>query len=86
MVSSPLIYSLNHQQMLTMVEAGTPRECLSKLVKRFPSLEPALLTEDGEPRHGVYVFLNKNLLQADQMDEPLESGDEIGILTLIDGG
>ena len=84
-VFSPLLYQFNKQQEAE-VNGKTVGECLSNLMKRFPSLKRLLFDENGSIHDYLYLYLNKQNTPADELTRPVKDGDEIHIIVLVLGG
>ena len=68
------------------LEAGTVKESLEKLCKRFPGLEN-MIFKDEEIQPYINVFLNgRNISELNGLGTALNSGDEIAIFPPVSGG
>lgn len=68
------------------VNANSTQEALNALVQRHPDLAPVLFEGNGQVRSVHRLYLNGDVLEADEMDRSLDADDELGILTAIAGG
>ena len=85
-VSSPLLYGPNNHKLSVDVDADTPMECVKELVGRFPELTPVLFGNRTKLRNDIFLFHNKKLLTAEELNIKLKNGDELDILPLLEGG
>ncbi len=68
------------------LEAGTVKESLEKLCKRFPGLED-MIFKDKDIRPYMNVFLNgRNISELNGLGTVLNPGDEIAIFPPVSGG
>jgi molybdopterin synthase sulfur carrier subunit len=70
------------------VEAGdTVRTVLERLLSRYPDLRPRILDEAGEPQRAVNLFLNGRMIDyLDNLNTPVQDGDELAIFPPVAGG
>ena len=68
------------------VNGGTVRECLDLFVAEFPQVKEILFNQEGELFGYVNIFVNNESCLSEGMDKPVGDGDEIYILTIVDGG
>lgn len=67
--------------------AGKVGEALDQLWSRHVGLRDRVLTEQGEVRPHVNVFVNSQVVRRDQvLQTPLESDSEICIMPAVSGG
>jgi hypothetical protein len=69
---------------VVMVEGGTVRECLAGLIATFPVFHD-LLYGDAYSLSALVIYRDE-LIVPDQLDRPVEDGDEISLLPIIYGG
>lgn len=68
------------------LEAGTVKESLEKLCKRFPGLENMIFKGEGI-RSYMNVFLNgRNISELNGLGTALDPDDEIAIFPPVSGG
>ena len=66
---------------------ATVREALSELKRVHPAVHDRLVTEQGELREHVNVFVGKeNVRRSRGLDTPLGEEDEILVLPAVSGG
>ena len=66
---------------------ATLREALDDLWERHAGLKDRVLTEQGEVRQHVNIFVNSNIVRRDQaLNEPLKDTAEICIMPAVSGG
>ena len=68
------------------VSGGTVGECLAELVRLYPDLREALLTDGGAVRPGIAVFLNGENAYPDEPRKTVRDGDTIHIAQMVLGG
>lgn len=69
------------------VEATTLRGCLDALLADYPLLRPHLLTQSGELRRHVNLFLNEvNVRWIDDWGVELRPGDTVTVIQAVSGG
>ena len=65
----------------------TVREALNDLWARHTGLKDRVLTEQGEVRQHVNIFVNSSIVRRDQvLNAPLKDTDEICIMPAVSGG
>jgi molybdopterin synthase sulfur carrier subunit len=70
-----------------VVPGATVSDALDALDQQFPGIGERLRDDTGQIRRFVNVFVNgKNVRDADGIDTPLTSGDELGIIPAMAGG
>lgn len=67
-------------------ECKTVGECFRKLVGRYPSLQKMLFDEKDRLAGNLLVFVNGDSVTGDILATPLNPGDEVFPLMIIDGG
>ena len=61
--------------------------CLEELGNQFPKLKDRLWNEQGELDRSIAIYINGNDIRfLQQLDTPLEAGDEISIIPAMAGG
>jgi sulfur-carrier protein len=68
------------------VDAKTVLSALHALVAQHPALASVLLDGRGRPRAIHRLFLNGDMLRGDDVEGPVNDGDELAVLTAIAGG
>ena len=66
------------------VEAHNPRQALRMLAQQFPKLVPDVLTPDGLAEHWRLSLGGKRFLT--DLDLPLETGDDLVLVSALAGG
>ena len=66
------------------VEAHSPRQALRMLAQQFPKLVPDVLTPDGLAEHWRLSLGGKRFLT--DLDLPLETGDDLVLVSALAGG
>jgi MoaD family protein len=66
---------------------ATVREALNELWQRHVGLKDRVLTEQGQVRQHVNIFVNNSIVRRDQvLDAPLKDAAEICIMPAVSGG
>jgi molybdopterin synthase sulfur carrier subunit len=66
---------------------ATVGEALNQLWQRHAGLRDRVLTEQGEVRQHVNIFVNSSIVRRDQvLDAPLAESSEICIMPAVSGG
>ena len=68
------------------VAAHTPLESLRALESQFPQVGKWLYDERGNVRPQVWVFVNGEKVNPEDLSRILEDGDEVAFLFAISGG
>lgn len=69
------------------VEPGTLRHVLEGLGREAPQLSARILTETGEIRSHVNVFVNdEDVRFRERLETPVHDGDRVAIVPAIAGG
>ena len=68
------------------VAQPTLREALHELKRRHPLVYDRILTEQGNIREHVNIFVNRALVRDPDKSDPLKAGDTITVLPAISGG
>lgn len=81
-----LLRKYTNGQELLKVPGYSPIECLHNLVVQFPSIRKWLYDKQGELRPQVWFFVNGERINADELINPLNDGDELLIMLAVAGG
>ena len=68
------------------VNGSSVSGCLNNLTKRFPDIEKTLFNKNGELMSYVSIYVNGEDSYPEGVAKPVEDGDELHILYIIDGG
>ena len=68
------------------VQAATVEASLRALTDQHPILTPLVWAKDGALNPVMVVFLNDRQLGAAEIGSPVEPGDEIDIVSALEGG
>ncbi|MBM3132158.1 MAG: MoaD/ThiS family protein [Chloroflexi bacterium] len=68
------------------IEARTPSECLRNLTARFPVLGQWLHDEKGNLKPQIWLLVNGERVYSDELEKPLNDGDELRIIVAVLGG
>ena len=83
---SLILRQFTSNRELVDVACRTPIECVKNFVKKFPDSRQWLYDEAGELQPQVWLFLNGQEVFPDELNKPLNDGDELFILLAIGGG
>lgn len=85
-IPTPLRKHTDGEETVT-VEGETAGEVLHNLVERHPGLKEKIFTEDGNLRRYVNVFAgDEDIRFQDELETPVDDGDEVSIVPAIAGG
>jgi len=76
--------SYTDNQSKVEVNGSTIRECLENMAEKFPELK--LFDKDGSLLLYLDIYVNGKMIYEDELDNPVNAGDELAILLMIDGG
>ena len=82
----PGMQHLTSNRDVVEVNGSTVGECLSQLVKRFPSVKDELFDKDGNVLSYVDIYVNGKSSYPEELAKPVSDGDELYILRAIGGG
>ncbi|HEY41937.1 MAG TPA: MoaD/ThiS family protein [Dehalococcoidia bacterium] len=68
------------------VTGSTTGECLRNLSKQFPDIGNKLFNEGGELISYISIYLNKEFVNTDELNKPVNDGDELHVFYLLGGG
>jgi molybdopterin converting factor small subunit len=68
------------------VDASTLRGCIEAVESQFPGFGPLVFDGAGRLQRFVKLFVNGDLVDPEDVDRPVASGDEIEVLAAIAGG
>jgi molybdopterin synthase sulfur carrier subunit len=81
---APLLYSYTGGQKWIDLEAGTVREALASLDRRFPGIAFRVVDEQESVRPHINIFLGEQSVR--DLDTPVAEGSEIYIVGALSGG
>jgi molybdopterin converting factor small subunit len=81
-----LFRKLTKGQEFVKVTGNNPLECLHELEARFPKIRRWLYDKQGNLRPQVWFFVNGQKISADDMNKPLNDGDELFFTVAVSGG
>jgi len=80
-------YAVGWAEENVSVPAGTVvREMLARLCDRHPQLPAIILAADGTLAPHLVVFVNSKLQSSPDLEQPLQSGDQVLLFPAISGG
>jgi molybdopterin converting factor small subunit len=68
------------------VSGSTVGECLTHLVKLFPSITKQLFTKSGNLFENIIISVNGESAYPEQLAKSVKDGDELNIVFMISGG
>jgi molybdopterin converting factor small subunit len=83
---SSLLRQATDWQEVVEVDAQTPEECLQAVVTKFPDVTKWIYDQNGKMWDRVQFFLNGKRIGRDELDQPIQDGDELHVLLNIGGG
>ena len=75
-----------NNQLVTNVEGSTVGECLDDFLKQHPDKKNIVLNKDGKLRHSYDIFVNGKSAYPLEMTKPVNDGDKLNLIMLIQGG
>ena len=78
--------SFTNNMRVVEVNGSTVGECLSHLVKQFPSIKGQLFSKRGNLFENITISVNGESAYPEQLAKPVKDGDELNILLIIGGG
>ena len=68
------------------VKGNTVGECLDNFVKVYPRAKEILFDDTGKIHEHFWIVLNNHNISPQELDKPVNNGDEIHIMITICGG
>ena len=85
-IPTPLRKLANEQETVE-VESTTVGAAIDELEGKFPGIKERLVSEDGEVRRFVNVYVNEEDIRfLESQATPLKDGDDVSIIPAIAGG
>jgi molybdopterin converting factor small subunit len=82
-----LTHDTDGQAQIKLPAAGSVAQVLETLFERFPRLRQRILTERGDVRRHVNVFVeNESIRDTGGLATPVRDGSEVFVLPAISGG
>jgi len=78
--------SFTNNMEVVEVNGSTVGECLSHLVKQFPSIKKQLFSKSGNLFESIIISINGESAYPEQLAKPVEDGDKLNIVFIIGGG
>ncbi len=78
--------SFTNNMALVEVNGSTIGECLTHLVKQFPSIENMLLIKNNKLFGPVGIYVNREMNITRELDKSVEDGEELYMLYMVAGG
>jgi hypothetical protein len=83
---SNLLRQATDWQEILEVDAGTPEECLRVVEVRFPEVRKWIYDKHGKMWDRLQLFVNGKMILREEINQPIQDGDELHILLNIGGG
>ena len=83
---SALFRRFTNGQEFVKVTGDSPLECLHELEAQFPKIKRWLYDKQGNLRPQVWFFVNEQKISANDMNKPLNDGDELFFIVAVSGG
>ena len=68
------------------VQGDTVGRALADLIVRYPAMETELFDKKGNLRGHIEIYLNAKSAFPGELEKPVNSGDDIQIVTFLAGG
>lgn len=68
------------------VMGRTVGECLDDLISRFPGMKKVLYHQNGKLNTLIEIYLNLESTYPEELEKPVNDGDEIQITLMLAGG
>ncbi len=68
------------------VDGATVGECLDRVARRFPGVEPLLFSKSGCLHSHIEIYLNRVSTYPGELLTPVHDGDRISMMYLMVGG
>ncbi len=68
------------------VSGNTIGQCLGEFIKLYPSTKKLLFEENGNLGGYFGFIVNESWVYPEEINKPIEDGDELRIVALFDGG
>lgn len=75
-----------NNQLSIKVAGSTIGECIDDLVKQYPEFGKIILGKNGKLRHNFDIFINGKTVYPLEMTRPVNDGDKLNVVMLIQGG
>lgn len=80
------MHQFTNSQAVAEVNGNTVGHCLNDLVKQFPDIEKWLFGKNGKLLNYVDIYVNTESSYPEELDKPVNDGDELHIIIMIAGG
>jgi molybdopterin converting factor small subunit len=75
-----------NNQLSIKVEGSTVGECIEDFLKQYPDMRQIILNKDGKLRHNYDIYINGKSAYPLEMSKPVNDGDKLNLIMLIQGG
>jgi molybdopterin converting factor small subunit len=83
---NPLFYKHTGGRREIEVEGRTVSECLGQLAGKYPSMKKNLFSDNGALLPHLLVSLNMEVVQHEDLDHAVKDGDQLHVMTMVEGG
>ncbi len=77
-----VLQKITNNQKIVEVQGRTVRECLDDLIRQFPDSKEWF--DENNP--AVWIALNQDLVNLNEMSKRVKEGDTLSLILLIGGG
>ena len=85
-VIPPFLRNFTNNDKVFNADGNTVGECLNGLIKRYPGMKSLLLDENGRLRTNIDVYINGQSSYPEELNKPVQEGDEFHIAYVMVGG
>lgn len=82
----PWLSEMAEGQRSATVTGGTVGECLDNIDGMFPGIKGRLISREGKLKPYITILRNGENTYPEELSKPVDDGDEISIVFVIDGG
>ena len=82
----PYLMKFTDGQEVVELAGHTVGECLDNLEILFPSIKQRLCDEQGQLFSFYCIYINSDSINSEELDRPVNDGDEITIVPIMGGG
>lgn len=75
-----------HGEGVVEVRAQTVAGCIAAVEERYPGFAELILAPDGRVHRIVKLFLNGELVDPTELEQPVSEGDSVEVVAAIAGG
>ena len=75
-----------NNQLSIKVEGSTVGECLDDFLRQYPDMRKIVLDKNSKLRHNYDIYINGKSIYPLEMTKPVNDGDKLNLIMLIQGG